>query len=84
MKVKVVLQAQVHPEGPTEDDLVVVILQKMVQKRWILEKTVQRKLAIETATIRQNQKLSDLKVQGCKRLVGALVVKAMTLPNQIF
>ena len=56
MKVKVVLQAQVHPEGLTEDDLVVVILQKMVQKRWILEKTVPKKLVIETGAIRQNQK----------------------------
>ena len=56
MKVKVVLQAQVHREGPTGDELVVVILQKMVQKRWILEKTVPKMLVIETAAIRQNQK----------------------------
>ena len=52
MKVKAVLQAQ----RPTGDELVVVILQKMVQKRWILEKTVPKKLVIETAAIRQNQK----------------------------
>ena len=56
MKVKVVLQAQVHPEGPTGDELVVVILQKMVQKRRFLEKTVPKMLVTETEAIRQNQK----------------------------
>ena len=56
MKVKVVLQAQVHPEGPTEDELIVVIPQKMIQKRWILEKTVPKILVIETGAIRPNQK----------------------------
>ena len=56
MKVKVVLQVQVHPEDPTGDELVVVILQKLVQKRCFPEKTVPKMLVIETGAIRQNQK----------------------------
>ena len=56
MKAKAVLQAQVHPEGPTEDEPVVVILQKMVQKRCFLEKTVPKMLVTKTVAIRQNQK----------------------------